>query len=108
MSRAMSLYQGRVVGRISAALSAIRLPEGGGLRLRLIRPTVLISQAACHRYFTPPVTAAQNKKAKKKGVWAGAPAKTIRQPRDRTKGQPQERSLIAGAGSTPVSGSRGR
>jgi hypothetical protein len=30
----------------------------------------------------------------------GSAAETIRQPRDRLKGQPQERSLIAGIGST--------
>jgi hypothetical protein len=33
----------------------------------------------------------------------GSEAETIRQPQDRLTGQPQERSLIAGVGSTPVS-----
>jgi hypothetical protein len=33
----------------------------------------------------------------RQGAWAGAEAETIRQPRDRLKGQPQEGSLIAGA-----------
>jgi hypothetical protein len=34
------------------------------------------------------------------GVWAGASAETIRQPRDRIKGQPQERQHSAAAGGT--------
>jgi hypothetical protein len=37
---------------------------------------------------------------RKMGVWAGAEAETIRQPRDRLKGQPQERQHSAAEGGT--------